>query len=351
MHDARRAGSGLFIGARELLSVALLAVALLALPSDALAQSPRKQAEVLLREGNRLFHGGDHAAALDRFRRARALFPSYKIAFNLATTLDALGRLIEAATQYAAFLSGAGAGTDTAPDALAKAHARVAQLDRLLARLVIRTKVAGALVTVDGRELGRTPLKPELIYLTAGSHRVVLRHPGHPPLSQAVELKAGERQALSWPAASAAVPASRPVAAAAATSRPAQAPASAPIAAPAPESVPTPPRSRLWAWVTLGVGVACAAGAGVLYGVGSAQGDAAHERYLAAWRLEEISSHRADVESAERLLIGGHVLVGVAAVAVGLSIYQFIAGSAPERTTVRLVPGTDGLTLALGGSF
>ncbi len=97
--------------------------------------------------------------------------------------------------------------------------------------------------------------------------------------------------------------------------------------------------------------MACAAGAGVLYGVGSAQGDTAHERYLAAWRLEEISSHRADVESAERLLIGGHVLVGVAAAAVGLSIYQFVAGGAPERTTVGLVPGTDGLTLALGGSF
>ena len=349
MHDTRRAGSGLIIGALGLLTL----LALLALPCDALAQSPRKQAEVLLREGNRLFHGGDHAAALDRFRRARALFPSYKIAFNLATTLDALGRLTEAATQYAAFLAGAGAGTDTAQDAVVKARARVAQLDRLLARLVIRTKVAGALVTVDGRELGRTPVQPELIYLTAGPHRVVLRHPGHPTLSQMVELKAGERRALTWPPAS--TPASRPFAAPAAASRPALAPASAPSAAAAPTPTsalaPTPPRSRLWAWISLGVGVACAAGAGVLYGVGSAQGDAAHERYLAAWRLEEISSHRADVESAERLLIGGHVLAGVAAAAIGLSIYQFVAGGTPEQTTVGLVPGPSGLTLALGGSF
>ena len=90
-----------------------------------------------------------------------------------------------------------------------------------------------------------------------------------------------------------------------------------------------------WAWTTLGVGLACAAGAGVLYGVGSTRVSSAYAGYsglTAADAGATFDEKWAEVESAGDLYIGGHVLAGLAAAAVGVSIYLFATRpSAAER--------------------
>jgi hypothetical protein len=49
-------------------------------------------------------------------------------------------------------------------------------------------------VTVDGRALGTTPLRP--VSLGAGEHRVVLSHPGFKPLQKSVLIRADETTTL-----------------------------------------------------------------------------------------------------------------------------------------------------------
>lgn len=68
----------------------------------------RAQAQALVTEGVG-FLEADPAAALDRFQRAYAVFPSPKVLINTAAALRKLGRLPEAANVYQRFLDDPGA--------------------------------------------------------------------------------------------------------------------------------------------------------------------------------------------------------------------------------------------------
>jgi Flp pilus assembly protein TadD len=67
---------------------ALALILALSSPGAAAAQAAREQARTLFLEGNKLHDAGDFAGALEKFREARRLFPSYKIDLNIANTLD-----------------------------------------------------------------------------------------------------------------------------------------------------------------------------------------------------------------------------------------------------------------------
>jgi serine/threonine-protein kinase len=125
------------------------------------------------------------------------------------------------------------AGSTSAPSAAAPTAAPVAETPRAPAaagELVVRSDPPGALVTIDGRILGETPLVAR--GLSLGAHAVQVARPGHvpraervvfraPALSQTLDLRLvpGLDQ-TSEPAASAAPPASPAVAPASATAVP-----------------------------------------------------------------------------------------------------------------------------------
>lgn len=74
------------------------------------------------------------------------------------------------------------------------------------------------------------------------------------------------------------------------------------------------PKSRnmtIAAWWLFGVGMASAACAGVLYGVGTMNGDSAYQKYWDTDDVNEMNRHWKDVESAETTVNAAHVLVGV----------------------------------------
>jgi hypothetical protein len=337
----------------------VLFVSTTTIASYARAETPHRDAAgALLREGNALYRDKDYAGALEKFRKAYALFPSPKIDFNLANALEALGRHAEAATHLERFLQGSVEGTPQG--VLAKARARLEQLKRTQARLELSCAVEGAEVKVDGKKVGSTPIKHGL-YLPPGEHRLELTKEGFVPFSRELELKAGEDRRIAVTL----TPKKKP-AVAATTSRPAplsptaaSRPTSRSADAPELEHREPKPRSRLWAYLGLGTGLACAAAAGVLYGVGSSQGSEAHDKYQTAWQADEIAQHRGDVEAAEAKLVAGHVLAGVAAVAIGFSVYQFIStkvGSessspTPRETAISLSPLGGGAAMTLRGRF
>lgn len=77
--------------------------------------------------------------------------------------------------------------------------------------------------------------------------------------------------------------------------------------------------------------VACTLGMAIVYGVALSNGSDAHERYMNARDPYESLIFRSQLDSAENTLVAGHILLGLAAVAAGVSVYGF-------ATRPRIVP-------------
>lgn len=358
------------------MGVLLLVSVTLAGPA-ASGESKRQQATALYKAGNQLYSKGDYAAALVRFREAYALFPSYKIDYNIAVSLEALGRHAEAAEGYERFLK---QGKARSPRSIRRtARSSLAALRKRLASLALSCTVAGARVKIGQREVGQTPLLHR-IYLRPGKYRLVVGKPGYQPFFFDLAPRAGERRELQVllretaikPQPAPPAPAPTPAPEPAPASQPARAapeqvkPAPAPVAA-----VQTRPDDSLarqhrtktiWGYATLGVGLALAVSAAVTYGVGASQGAEAQDSYLQATELrpvaseEQIVSVERDKEAARTKIVVGHLLAGTAAVALGLSIYQFLTRpllARPQASSagVSLVPTAGGASLSLSGSF
>lgn len=118
----------------------------------------------------------------------------------------------------------------------------------------------------------------------------------------------------------------------------------------------------IWGYTLLGVGLACAAGAGVLYGVAVSQGNAAHERYTEStdtsmpsdW--DALYDDRKEVKSARTQLNIGHALAGVALASVGVSLYMLLTRpsekrAASRRPVVSVSSGPGGAALVVTGEF
>ncbi len=295
-------------------------------PAKARGDDDKHRAGALFREGNQHREAGRHREALSSYEAAYKLLPSFKIDYNLALTLEKLGQLAASARRYARFLR---KGKDRSPEETVNiARRKLAELAAGLGQVVVQSPVPGAIVAVDGQEHGRTPLQDPL-YLTPGKHRVRVSAPGRVPHAQEVTLRAGQRLVMDATLQKVAEPA-----------EPGQGllPGSAGVSpdAGSPEEPASLRRGKsIWAWSLLGTSLACAAGAGVLYGVGYGQSNAAYDEYRALSKVAPAATfdaHWEEVEAAERLYIGGHVLAGVAAVALGVSIYQFVTRS-EERPT------------------
>ena len=312
---------------------AALALLLLLIGSGStLAATPEEQARDLFREANQLYARKMFLDALQKYRQARALYPSYKIDLNIGGTLDAMGRRTEAAVYFERFLS----QSSSAPqEIIAAARGRLEQLYRKLGRVRVTTVVEGATVLADGLSVGTTPLDTA-VYLEPGVHRLEARKAGARPGSRTVTVAAGQEMALDLsPDATASAPAGATLTPAGTTALD-------------PQLVERRRRKTIWAWSALAAGGACALTAVVLYGVGGTQGNSASDTYHRATDPVQVERAWGDVQAAQNKVIAGHVLMGAAAVGLGLSLYEFLTRPAAlERPAPRaaLVPLVGGLQL------
>jgi tetratricopeptide (TPR) repeat protein len=327
--------------------VLLAALCLLLLPADLRAQDPQAKAEAkaLLKRGNVLHGDKDYPGALKMFRRAYELFPSYKITFNIANTRYAMGDRPGAASSYEAFVDGA--TPRTPPAALELARQRLQELRRKLAAIRVSCSEEQADVRVDGQPAGKTPLERRL-YLLPGPHQVLLVKPGFRQATLTLVLAPGEQRQLVVPLKPRTAP-----------------PPPQPAPVPGPPQRPPPPdhdplakqrsAKSIWAYTTLGVGLALMVGAGAMYGLGAAEGNQAHQDYREATAPARITRHREAVEAARVKLYVGHGLMGAAAVALGVSVYMFVTRPENRREegqpalTVGPTPG--GAAVQLRGTF
>jgi PEGA domain/Tetratricopeptide repeat len=161
----------------------------LALPTLALADEPA--ARRLFLEGNRLLEQQDFAGALERYDRAWAEYPNPRILINRATALTKMGRLHEAANSYAAYLRDPRAEASR----MSAVRTELAALDARVGQLEIGVAEPGAMIVLDGVDLGPSP--QELVLRVApGRHELAARKSGYTPAQAQVTLAAGERRAV-----------------------------------------------------------------------------------------------------------------------------------------------------------
>jgi len=172
---------------------AILFLGFLAQSSDPTASAEAKaKAQSLLTEGSALYEKGDYADALDKFKQAFATYDSPKLLFNIGQANRDLGRPVEALEAFERFLIGA---LDAAPETIADAKKSVEELQKKLGRLRVDCQTDNATISIDGKDVGLTPL-PRLLWATAGRHQVTARHWNFPPAVEDVEVRAGTVQTV-----------------------------------------------------------------------------------------------------------------------------------------------------------
>ena len=171
----------------------LLVVTCASIPAVVFADGPSEkgQARQLIELGSAALERKDFSTALDYFQRAFSVVPSPNLRFNIAVALEKLGRDQEAATEFERFLLEA-AGSQ--PSAQAYARTQIGILESKLARLTIRSS-PGALIEIDGKELGTAPLDHS-VRLSPGVRTVVAKKGGRIAKSE-LQLAAGERREIA----------------------------------------------------------------------------------------------------------------------------------------------------------
>jgi len=230
--------------------------------------------------------------------------------------------------------------------------------------LKIQSDPPQAAVTVDGYTIkGRTPVGVKVV---PGKHTVILSLDRHDPASRRIAVREGERVELN--VALTLTKEERQKLARHEAIRTARHEASRRYeAALVDYNKRYDPirRKSIWAYTALGTGVALVAASISLYVVGANQGNEAHDWYMLTAGYgppndpSVLEGYRNDIESARVKIAVGNVLVGLAAVAVGYSVYQLITiQKIPEAPTrddfkpmIGVAPSTTGGALMLGGQF
>jgi tetratricopeptide (TPR) repeat protein len=154
----------------------------------------RETARLHYARGLELAGQADYEAALREFTEAYRVSPHFAVLYNIGQAEFALGHPAEAIESLSRYLRD---GQEQVPPARRQdVQAQIALLESLFAEVTISTDQSGALITVDGREVGRTPLY-QPIRLPTGTHKVSATLEGMAAIDRTVTLAPGDRQVLN----------------------------------------------------------------------------------------------------------------------------------------------------------
>jgi hypothetical protein len=152
----------------------------------------KTDAQALLDQGNHAAGEGDYLTALDRFRAAYARYKSPKLLLNIGAMLRQLGRNVEAATIYDAYLHDPKADPARARDV----QRILGEIDEVVARIRVQVNRPGATVRLDGSELtGLDQGAPVLV--EPGEHTLVASHPSYPSVVATVRVTRREERVVT----------------------------------------------------------------------------------------------------------------------------------------------------------
>src|SRR5688572_5832790 len=138
-------------------------------------------------EGVQHYDRQDYEKARLAFLQAYLLKPHPAVLLNLAQSELRAGRHAEAAENFAKYIR----QNPTAP-AMEHAKAGFEEARQRVTELNVQVNASGAAVSVDGAEVGRTPL-PNVVYLMPGRHTVLARK-GSASAERVLDAVAGRRE-------------------------------------------------------------------------------------------------------------------------------------------------------------
>ncbi|APR86590.1 Dihydrolipoamide acetyltransferase [Minicystis rosea] len=217
------------------LLASLLSAALLLGPRGAAAQDKTDQGRVHFTNAVALYREGDYRNALIEFRRAYEISGNYRALYNIGQTEFELQNYAGALRSFQAYLAQGGA--DIEPERRALVEGDIRKLNARVAKVTIRTNVAGADVLIDDVVVGQSPLR-EPVLASAGRRKITVQKGELIPVTRVLDVPGGEAVTVSIPLPIAAAPG----------------PATA-------EPPPPPAPSRTGVWVSLAITSGLVAGA------------------------------------------------------------------------------------------
>ena len=304
--------------------------------SAAVADSTSREAKAQFKQGVELFRDGQHEQAAIAFQRAYELKPSYKILFNVGQVQNELRHYAAALEAYTLYLAEGGDKIDSRRRE--EVRQEVKRLNSLVGMLDVQTKVVGAVVFVDGRRQGETPLSGK-IFVDLGEHEVLVKKDGEDIHKEIVKVAGGQTVTVKFEVKSKVE-----------STEPAK-----PVEETAPPEGDEESPGRIWTWVALGVGAAAAVGAGVTGGmsyslVNDIKDDCDSNNNCP-------SSLKDDAKKAENLGNVSTALTVVAAVGIAAGVLLFFLepddNEEDTEVPVAIVPSAtpSGVGLALTGRF
>jgi PEGA domain len=294
-------------------------------PSADAGDSASERAREHFSTGVKLYLDGDFDAALVQFQRAYDTKPHFRVLYNISQCNFQLRDYVQARATLSRYLAEGGAGIEL--ERRQQAAAEVGELGRRIARLEVRTNVRGAVVYVDGRKVGTTPLSGAF-EVNEGKRLVSVESGAHGSKQRTVSLAGGESQSIAvtfelarrQPHESSATEAPR---------------GAARLASP----------SHAGVWVAAVSSVLLGSGAGV---AGYLALDAEKERRAA---LNQLGVQPADLEEHTRrtraLALTADLMAAGALVGAGIAATLFFVSESEPRAGLSVGPGR----VALRGSF
>lgn len=311
----------------------------------------KKEALRRLADGDRKLARGDKLAARGKIEQAFAQFeaaladyqaayeayPDPQIYFPIAQAEQRLGRFVEALQHYQELLSDSKA---LSPQLRAQVQARLDEVRKNLAALVLDVEPSGADILVDGKPAGRSPMT-QPIFIEPGQHTYAISRSGYRAEEGKVDLLPGKELRRRVRLRKEAGKVAR---------RPARRPTRRPVApVERPSSVPL--------WIGVGVTSALVIG-GTVTGIGAASKHSQYEDE--ALSVEARRAARTDGQRLARftdIAFGGAIVAGAATAWYYLAVYRprstEAEAAAARSDALRLEPvvGPDGAGLAVSGTF
>jgi|GEM_PF-4408011 len=159
-----------------------------------LSEEEKQVLTTLLAGGNDAYDAGKYSEALAFYEEALELIELPILVYRMAFCFDQLDRREEAVRFYKRFLA-----LDPDANDRARIETDIARLEAELARakvaiVTITSEPSGATVSIDGNEVGKTPLTKEL---GAGSYLIDFELDGHVSKSAALDARGGEEMNMS----------------------------------------------------------------------------------------------------------------------------------------------------------
>jgi tetratricopeptide (TPR) repeat protein len=157
------------------------------------AEPPIRQADRSFADGLWLYADGDLSGALARFRRAHALFPDFRVLYNIAGLMRELEDWAGALRTYRRYLA---KGGELVP-AERRAHVErvVAELAQKVGRIQVEADGGKAELFVDDEPFALTSVE-QAVEVNPGRRRVRVTNPRIPVQTRTIEIASGERVRL-----------------------------------------------------------------------------------------------------------------------------------------------------------